>query len=278
MSRPYAEVIGDPIAHSKSPIIHNFWLRKLGINAEYRACHVRPDELPDYFASRRQEPDWHGCNVTIPHKEPVVSHVDYLWLGTLQIGAINTVIKRNGQLFGANTDITGIVGPLNASFGYSAPPFQTTAIIGAGGAARAAAAALTACFPKWPIRFLARRREQAERIVDLLGIESDIRPVEDSALVGVTVLINASPLGMIGKAPLNLSLAAMRGGETQKIIFDMVYVPLETDLLAVAQREGFTIINGLQMLVAQAAEAFELLFGQPAPRDYDDELTALLLK
>ena len=278
MNRPYAEVIGDPIAHSKSPLIHNFWLQKSRIDAEYRACHVRPDELADYFANRRKDPNWRGCNVTIPHKEAAVAHIDHLWPGTLEIGAINTITKRNGELFAANTDIVGIVGPLNASFGYKPPSYQTVAIIGAGGAARAAAAALTARFPEWPIRFLARRREQAQRIADLLGIEPDIRPIEDSALIGVTVLINASPLGMMGKSPLNLSLAAMRVGEAQKIIFDMVYAPLETSLLVQARREGFATIDGLQMLVAQAAEAFELFFGVPAPRDHDDELRALLVK
>lgn len=278
MTRPYAEVIGDPIAHSKSPLIHNFWLQKLGIDAEYRTCHVRPNELPDYFTNRRKDPNWRGCNVTIPHKETVVAHIDHLWPGTLEIGAINTITQRNGELFAANTDIVGIAGPLNASFGYKPPSYQIAAIIGAGGAARAAAAALTARFPEWPIRFLARRREQAKGIADLFGIEPDIRPIEDVALTDVTVLINASPLGMIEKPPLNLSLATMCGGAAPKIIFDMVYAPLETSLLAQGRREGFATIDGLQMLVAQAAEAFELFFGVSAPRDHDDELRALLVK
>ncbi len=278
MNRPYAEVIGDPIAHSKSPLIQNFWLKKRGIDAEYRACHVRPNELPDYFANRRKDPNWRGCNVTIPHKEAVVAHIDHLWPGTLEIGAINTVINREGLLFGANTDIGGIIGPLNAIFGYSPPPHMTVAIIGAGGAARAATAAINSCFPDWPIRFLARRPVQAEVIAERLGIKPDIRPIEDAALAGVTVLINASPLGMSGKPPLNLSLAAMQVDENRKIIFDTVYAPLETPLLAEAQREGFAIIDGLQMLVAQAAQSFELIFDKEMPRDHDDELWALLVK
>jgi shikimate dehydrogenase len=278
MNRPYAEVIGDPITHSKSPIIHNFWLRKLGIDGEYRACHIRPDGLTDYLVNRRKDPDWCGCNVTIPHKEVVAKHIDHLWPGTLEIGAINTIINRGGELFGANTDIVGIIRPLNASFGGGPSPSQTAAIIGAGGAARAAAAALTAHFPEWPIRFLVRRREQAQGIVDLLGIAADIRPIEDHALVGVTLLINASPLGMVGKSPLNLSLTSMNADKIPKIIFDMVYAPLETPLLAAARREGFATIDGLQMLVAQAAEAFQLLFGYPAPRHHDEELRELLVK
>ena len=278
MSRPYAEVIGDPIAHSKSPLIHNFWLQKIGIDAEYRACHVRPDELPDYFANRRKDPNWGGCNVTIPHKEAVVAHIDHLWPGTLEIGAINTVIKRENQIFGANTDVAGVVQPINivltALFGSAPAPQQTVAIIAAGGAARAAAVAIRSRFPDWPICILARRPEQAQ----MIDIKADTRLIEDAALTDVTVLINASPLGMIEKPPLSLSLEAMRREESPKIIFDMVYAPLETPLLAQARREGFATIDGLQMLVAQASEAFALFFGVPAPRDHDDELRALLIK
>jgi shikimate dehydrogenase len=274
MNHPYAEVIGDPIAHSKSPLIHNFWLQKLGIDAEYRACHVRPDELSDYFPNRRADPDWRGCNVTIPHKEKVAAYADQFCSGTLQIGAINTIIKRDGEFFGANTDIYGVIEPISRLCDST----QTVAIIGAGGAARAAAAAITTHFPDWSIRFLARRREQIEAVAAMLGIKADVWPIEDSALIGTTMLINASPLGMSGQAPLNLSLAPMRAEETPIIIFDMVYAPLETPLLAAARHEGFATIDGLQMLVAQAAEAFQLIFGQPAPRHHDEELKALLVK
>ena len=282
MNRPYAEVIGDPIAHSKSPLIHNFWLQKRGIDAEYQACRVRPAELTDYLIKRRNDPDWRGCNVTIPHKQSVALAVDYLFFGTLDIGAINTVIKRDDQLVGANTDIAGIITPLKslltALFGDNPPLAQTVAIIGAGGAARAAAAAIRSRFPDWPIRFLARRREQAEAVAHEIGVTADVWPIESTALNAVTILINASPLGMVGKAPLNLSLEAMIGSESSKIVFDMVYAPLETPLLAAARKEGFATIDGLQMLVGQAAEAFELFFGQPAPRNFDDELRALLIK
>jgi shikimate dehydrogenase len=278
MNRAYAEVIGDPIAHSKSPLIHNFWLQKLGIEAEYRACHVPPNELAEYLANRREDPDWRGCNLTIPHKEAAVRLVDTLWPGTPEIGAINTVFNRQGQLVGANTDIAGVITPLNtlvtAIFGNRVPPLQTVAIIGAGGAARAAAAAISSYFPDWPIRFLARRYEQAQAI----GIKADIRPIEALALEGVTVLINASPLGMIGKQSLTLSLDAMKSGEKPKIVFDMVYAPLDTPLLVAARREGFATIDGLAMLVGQAAEAFAHIFGQVPSRDDDDELRALLVK
>jgi shikimate dehydrogenase len=282
MSRVYAEVIGDPIAHSKSPLIHNFWLERLKVDAEYRKCHVRPIELADYFTNRRRDADWRGCNVTIPHKESAALLVDHLWPGTIEIGAINTVIKHKGRLFGANTDIGGIIEPLNniltAIFGGDPPPQQTVAIIGAGGAARAAAAAINSRFPDWPIRFLARRREQAAAITHSLKFKADAEPIEDAALTGVTLLINASPLGMVEKLPLNLRLDAMADTAMPKIIFDMVYAPLETQLLTAARRKGFATIDGLSMLIAQAAEAFELIFGEVAPSACDDQLRALLIK
>ncbi len=274
MNRPYAEVIGDPIAHSKSPLIYNFWLQKRGIDAEYRACRVRANELADYFTNRRKDPNWRGCNVTIPHKEAVATLIDKLLPSTLEIGAINTVVVDEGELSGANTDVSGVLEPMRRFNNFD----QTVAIIGAGGAARAAAAAINSAFPDWPIRFLVKRPAQARVIADRLGIKPDIRPIEDAALAGVTILINASPLGMTGKPTLSLSLEAMRREESAKIIFDMVYAPLETSLLAQARREGFATIDGLQMLVAQAAEAFELFFGVSAPRDHDDELRALLVK
>jgi shikimate dehydrogenase len=112
----------------------------------------------------------------------------------------------------------------------------------------------------------------------MLGIKPDVWSIEDSALANTTIVINASPLGMVGKAPLNLSFDAMKGTQTTKTIFDMVYAPLETPLLAGARRHGFKVIDGLQMLIAQAAEAFALFFDQPPPREYDDELRALLIK
>jgi shikimate dehydrogenase len=274
MSPAYAEVIGDPIAHSKSPLIHNFWLKKLGIDAKYRACHILPADLADYFARRRQDSDWRGCNVTIPHKEVAAALVERHSPEIARVGAINIVIRKEGQLLGANSDIAGIIEPLRQFCGLP----QTIAIIGAGGASRAAMAAVQSCFPESAIRFLARRVEQAEAIASDFGIKADIHPIEAAALDGVTLLINASPLGMVGKASLPLSLKAMAKGEGPKIVFDMVYAPLETQLLITARREGFAIIDGLQMLVGQAAEAFALLFGQAAPRSYDAELRELLIK
>ena len=113
MTRRYAEVIGDPISHSKSPIIHNFWLERLGIDAEYRACRVIPSELAEYFDRRRADPAWHGCNVTVPHKLAVLDHVEDRGHVRQSIGAANTVARDgNGEIYATNTDAAGFAAPL----------------------------------------------------------------------------------------------------------------------------------------------------------------------
>ena len=137
--RPYAEVIGDPIAHSKSPLIHGFWLERLGIDADYRAVRVRPDELGGYFESRRADPTWRGCNITAPNKQAALSHVADPGGIKDSIGAINTVFRdEGGAIAGTNTDAAGFWSPISA-LDLSGKP---VAVVGAGGAARAVLFAL----------------------------------------------------------------------------------------------------------------------------------------
>lgn len=268
MGRPYAEVIGDPIAHSKSPLIHNFWLGKLGIDAEYRARHVRADELEDYFTQRRRDAEWRGCNVTIPHKVSAMQHVRVRKGTRMMVGAINTVVRApDSRLDGANTDIGGVVRPLEA-MGVSG---GSMAVAGAGGAARAAVVA-SMMLGIETLFVLNRTEAKARKLLASLRPDGIALPLE-ATIPAVDVLVNASVLGMSGQPALDLSLDAMA---RDAIVFDMVYVPLETALLAGARQRGLRTIDGLQMLVAQAAEAFELFFGQPAPRKHDSELRVLL--
>lgn len=111
--KPFAEVIGDPIAHSKSPAIHRFWLEALGIDAEYRATHVLPEALGNYFATRREDPAWRGCNITIPHKQAALDHVEDRGGMRATIGAINCVVPaEDGALVGTNTDVGGFYSPI----------------------------------------------------------------------------------------------------------------------------------------------------------------------
>src|SRR3954447_3419527 len=140
MTVPYAEVIGDPIAHSKSPLIHKFWLEKLGIDADYRRTRVTADELASFIAMRRSDPDWRGCSVTMPLKQAVLAHSDEVDGRTAAVGAVNALHPVNGRLIGANTDVPGILDVLPIEY-FCSDALPEVCIIGAGGAARAMLAA-----------------------------------------------------------------------------------------------------------------------------------------
>lgn len=275
----YAEVIGDPIAQSKSPAIHGFWLSKVGIAADYRACHVRADGLADYVSRRRADTDWRGCNVTMPHKQAVMPLLDGLSDEAQRIGAVNTVVREGERLIGYNTDAAGFIEPLLPQLGDE--PDRFAYLIGTGGAARAIAEAL------YEADFLtfSLSRNPAKAKADLgqwLGEDEDFyialdhlrdgdpQPADPEAF---TVIVNATPLGMVGHGPLALGWAGFRGNA---IAYDIVTTPLDTAFLQAARGFGMECIDGLAMLIGQAAVAFEKFFGQPAPREYDDELRAVL--
>ncbi|OYW88019.1 MAG: shikimate dehydrogenase [Sphingobium sp. 32-64-5] len=266
---PYAEVIGDPIAHSKSPLIHNFWLQKLDIEADYRKTHVRPQELAAYFLKRRADPDWLGCNVTIPHKLAVMDYAsDPGDVGRL-IGAMNTIAcETAGPLIGTNTDAGGFLAPLQA-MGWRG---KSALIIGAGGAARAVLYALTQIGVE-RITIMVRDAARGQALLDQAGVGGDVIAMTD-AVPAVDLLVNCSPLGMMGQPPLMLDLAPL---PDQAVVYDIVYVPLDTKILLAARARGLRTIDGLEMLIGQAALAFDIFFDAPAPREYDAELRALLI-
>mgnify|MGYP003384674807 CR=1 FL=1 len=266
----YAEVIGDPIAHSKSPLIHQFWLAELAIAADYQAVPVTAAMLPDYFTARRQQPDWRGCNITIPHKIAALDHVDDPGGVRNSIGAINTVFRNSdGALQGTNTDAAGFYAPL-AEVDLTDRP---VVVIGSGGAARAILFAL-ARMGVGPVTVLARSPMKGAALLSLFGLKGAALPLA-TALPPAALLVNASPLGMTGQPPLVLDLAPL---PDDAIVYDIVYAPLTTALLAAAEARGLATIDGLDMLVGQAAIAFELFFGAEPPRDRDDILRARLLQ
>jgi shikimate dehydrogenase len=273
MSRPYAEVIGDPIAHSKSPLIHNFWLGKLGIDAEYSTCHVPPEGLADYFARRCADAAWRGCNVTIPHKEAVAALIgkNNLLPGYLDFGAVNLVVPVNGVLMAANTDVMGVVGPINSfhdhMFNHGPVPPRKIAVIGGGGAAKAAVFGLSQLGFRKSWRFLVRRPEQGAELAALANGPAEVLPINPDSIVGADILINASPLGMVGRPSLDLPLGNMGSGTGQPLVFEMVYSPLETSLTAVAREHEFAVIDGLDMLIGQAVGAFQHLFDADVPKE-----------
>jgi shikimate dehydrogenase len=279
----YAEVIGDPIAQSKSPAIHNFWLGKLGIEAEYRACHVRADGLADYFASRRADAEWRGCNVTMPHKQAVMALLDRLELGAEMVGAVNTITpRRGGRLIGSNTDGAGFLEPLRDDLGKQ-HLFRMARVFGTGGAARAIVSALADL--SVVIVLAGRDPDKARALLDGIDPGGEHHAVDIAHFAEPTdfafddregcldLIVNASPLGMAGQPPLLLDFSHVPPGS---VVYDIVTHPLETPLLQQARAAGFRTIDGLSMLIGQAAAAFELFFGRPAPRRHDAELRALL--
>jgi shikimate dehydrogenase len=273
---PYAEVIGDPIAHSKSPTIHRFWLEALGIDGDYRRAHVRPGELAAYIANRSADPDWRGCNVTIPHKQAVMPLLGNLQRQASRVGAVNCVYPMQGRLIGENSDVDGVLEALGAD---SDRRFTTACLIGAGGAARAAVHALELA-GTGEMRVLARDPAKGQALIASFGIQGRVFPIEDaaSAMAGADVVLNASPLGMTGSPELPEDLlSALADTSADALVFDMVYAPLETELLRRARNLGRETADGLAMLISQAAVAFRLFFGEPAPRQYDAELRGLLI-
>ncbi|RED17099.1 shikimate dehydrogenase [Parasphingopyxis lamellibrachiae] len=268
MTRPYAEVIGDPIAHSKSPLIHNFWLERLGIDGTYRTAHVTPDGLAAYFESRRTDTAWRGCNITIPHKETALDHVEDRGDLRTSIGAINTVLSEDGALIGTNTDAAGFYAPISGLDLEGAD----VAVVGAGGAARAVLFALKRVGVA-NVALLNRTPIKGAGLLASFGVKGDALPL-DAPLPPVELLVNASPLGMTGQPPLTLDLDPL---PEDAVVYDLVYAPLETGLLAAARERELATVDGLEMLIGQAAIAFELFFGQPAPRDRDAELKEILL-
>lgn len=283
MTRPYAEVIGDPIVQSKSPTIHNHWLDRLGLDAEYRACHVTSEGLADYLAARRIDPDWRGCNVTMPHKQAVIPLLDRLDPLATRIGAVNTIVPEAGVLVGYNTDAGGFLEPLKAELAQ-VHLFRMARVLGTGGAARAIIAALAA--HHIVIVLAGRDPAKARALLDELdpGGEHHVAPLDhfaeptdfafDDRQGCFDLVVNASPLGMAGQPALAFDLSHVPPGS---IVYDIVTHPADTPLLKAARAQGFRTVDGLSMLIGQAAEAFEKFFGQTPPRDDGDaELRGIL--
>ena len=285
MSIPYAEVIGDPIAHSKSPLIHKFWLEKLGVEGDYRAKRVTVGELPGYLVSRRTDPDWRGCNVTMPFKQAVIPFLDEVIDNG--IGAVNCIVPDRERLTGSNTDSSGFLAALRSASALDDPVPATHVatylhLIGAGGAARAVAAA----WRGGDIQYFNRTASKAEALADQFGPGSDygygcgLDPLQGGSLRDDDqrynyIVVNASAMGMAGKPPVPIALDDY---PNDTIVCDLVYDPVETPLLREARRLGFRVVDGLTVLVAQASYAFLFFFGMKPPREYDAELRELLTR
>lgn len=279
MTKPYAEVIGDPIAQSKSPAIHGFWLEKAGIEADYRRERVTPDALESYLAARRADPLWRGCNVTMPHKQAILPHLDRLDLQATRIGAVNTVLRNaDGSLTGFNTDSAGFLEPLRHSLA-DRHLFRMARILGTGGAARAIVAGLAD--HGFTLVLAGRDRSKAQALLDELAPRGEHHAIDLSHFADPTdfafddregvldLVVNASPLGMRGQPTLAFDWSHAPPGS---IAYDIVTNPARTAFLSAARDAGHATIDGISMLVGQAAAAFALFFGTLPLRSADAEL------
>ncbi|AWW73215.1 shikimate dehydrogenase [Erythrobacter sp. KY5] len=280
---PLAQVIGDPIAQSKSPLIHRFWLEKLGLPGDYTAEHVTADGVAEYLEASRTQPGWAGCNVTMPHKQSIIPLLDALDPVAEKLGAVNTVVRsENGSLTGYNTDAGGFLEPLSEELANN-HLFRMARIIGTGGAARAIIANLAD--QGFTLVVAGRDPAKARRLLDELAPHGEHHAIDISHFSDPTdfafddregcmdLIVNASPLGMTGNAPLPFDLTH---APPRSIVYDIVTSPVETPLLKNARRAGFRTIGGLSMLIGQADIAFEKFYGERPPRDCDPALMELL--
>lgn len=258
----YAEVIGDPIEHSLSPVIHGFWLEALGIEAEYRRRRVNRAELADYLAERRADPAWRGSNVTMPLKLDAIGLADSASDRAITAGAANVLMMRDGKLLAANTDVGAITLILDR-FRKAGAALGSVILLGTGGAARAALVAMKLVGIS-VIRIQARDMAEAIKLAVEFGLEAEPAALTDT--IEGDGLINATPLGMPGRDCLNCDLSHL---SARGWVLDMVTSPQDTPLIAAAKARGLAAATGLEMLVEQAATSFKLFFDADAPRDRD---------
>jgi len=262
-----AGVIGRPVAHSLSPLIHNAWIESAGLDAVYVALSPSEDWLAPLIS---------GCrgglmavlNVTLPFKEQALAMADIASDRAWRAGAANLLLfGADDQIAADNTDGLGLM----AAFAAQAPSFdvagQIVTVLGAGGAARGAAAALVGAGAT-VVRLVNRTRERAEQIADVLGPRIHVFGWDQlpAALDGASALINSTSLGLEGGEPLNLSLVGL---PATAVVMDMIYRPLRTPFLTAAAAAGHATVDGLEMLIGQARPSFEALFGQAPPVGVD---------
>lgn len=254
-----AGVMGWPVDHSRSPALHGFWLKSLGVNGSYERLPVAPENLGDALRGLHAK-GFAGVNLTVPHKETALAFLDMVTPQAQRIGAVNTVfVGSDGLLKGTNTDAYGFITNLMTGAPAWNPAAGPAVVLGAGGAARAVCVALQdAGVPE--IRVVNRTMVRAESLADAFGAPVVARPWDamKTALAGAALLVNTTTLGMKGQPPLEIDLAAL---PKSAVVNDIVYTPLETPLLAAARGRGNPVVDGLGMLLYQAQPGFAGWFG-----------------
>ena len=259
MSMKRACVIGWPVEHSRSPSIHRYWLAQYGIDGAYEKEAVEPKDLAGFLGSLEKR-GYAGANVTLPHKEAALRLAVVADEAARSIGAANTLwLDQAGRLCAGNTDAYGFITNLEAEAPNWNEGRRPVMVLGAGGAARAVLHGLLTEGAA-SIVLTNRTRGRADALAHAFGPSVTVIDWEDRrrALAGCGLLVNATSLGMTGKEPLDLDLAAL---PADAVVADIVYSPLQTELLAAARARGNRTVEGLGMLLYQAVPGFERWFG-----------------
>lgn len=270
-----AFIVGHPVKHSRSPLIHGYWIEKYGLQGSYERIDVAPVDFAEFLRSFAER-GLIGGNVTIPHKETAFAGVDRRTERAERLKAVNTLWAEDGLVWGDNTDVLGFMAHLDRSLGTGwEQAVETALVIGAGGAARAVVAGLQ----DRPVRRILvanRTSSKAEELARDLGGHGTLEtlPWEEAeqALAEAQLIVNTTSLGMVGQPPLALDLDRAPAGT---VVADIVYVPLKTPLLAAAEARGLRIVDGLGMLLHQAVPGFERWFG--VRPEVTPELRALIV-
>ena len=253
-----AGVVGHPVKHSRSPIIHGYWLEQFGINGRYDRYDVKPEDF-SHFVKTLSEQGLQGVNVTIPHKEAAFLALDEATDRARRLKAANTLWFENGKLWGDNTDSIGFLANLDQGHPGWDINAKSALILGAGGAARAIIAGLQERNIE-KITIVNRTRERAEELALMSGGQVAVAEWSKLSfqLESADLVVNTTSLGMSGQPDLDLSLDPLG---KNALVTDIVYVPLETNLLKQARLRGNPVVDGLGMLLHQAVPGFEHWFG-----------------
>jgi shikimate dehydrogenase len=251
-------IVGHPVAHSRSPAIHKYWLAEHGIEGDYVREDVAPDEI-DAFLRRFPASGYTGANVTVPHKEAAFRAAASADPIAQALGAVNVLWGENGRLSGANTDVHGFLANFDEQLVGWDRRTKSAVVLGAGGAARAILHGLLMRGVE-RIALINRTPARAEALAAHFGGRVEAKGFDElaSVLGEADLLVNATSLGMQGGPKLGLDIGPLKAGA---VVYDIVYVPLETELIKAARARAHPVIDGLGMLLHQAAPAFERFFG-----------------
>ena len=266
-----AGVIGDPINHTRSPLIHNYWIKKSNINCFYIPLNIKSSDLEKKVIFIR-ELGFCGLNVTIPHKEKIINLADEIMESAKVVGAANTIYFENGKIIADNTDTYGFYQSILKNFPKYNFKKEKVLIFGSGGAARA----VTSVFLKekaLEISIINRSREKAERLRNDLSYKIKTYDWNDysKALRGVSTIVNTTSLGNLGSEKFSIDLKGVR---KNGIAIDLVYNPLKTSFMKKAEKENLKVINGLDMLIYQAKKGFQQWYNKTPT--YTPELRKLI--